>query len=229
VASIGFLGGTFNPIHIGHVRLAIEALEQLGLDRVELLPSSIPPHRSDPDMLPFGIRYELVRLAVQGAENIAANPIESARPGPSFTVDTLAELQKLMPDDELWFIMGAGEFTALGAWRKGLQIPAMANLAVADRGGTIAGAEAFLKHQWPGAEQVGLHRWKNPAGKLIAMFSVPVIELCASDIRGKWRRGDSIHGLVDVRVEAEIKQRSAEIDAAWSHVPEDQPQGRSCI
>lgn len=215
MASVGILGGTFNPIHIGHVRLAIEARERLGLDRVELLPSSIPPHRSDPDMLPFEIRYELARLAVKNAPGLAANPLESARPGPSYTFDTLSELKKMLPGDELWFIMGAGEFTALGSWRKGLQIPAMVNLAVADRGGSIAEAEEFLKRQWPGAEQVGLHRWKNPAGRLVAMFSVPVIELCASDIREKWRKGASIHGLVDARVEEELRSRRAEVDEFW--------------
>jgi nicotinate-nucleotide adenylyltransferase len=215
MSNIAFFGGTFNPVHIGHVRLAAEARERFGFERVELLPAAVPPHRSDPDMLDFETRFELVRLAVRDADGLAANPIESARSGPSYTFDTLAELKKAMPGDELWFIMGAGEFTALESWRKGLQIPALANLAVADRGAGIGQAEDFLRRRWPEAEQVGLHRWRNPAGMLTAFFHVPVLEISGTEIRGRWRKGLTLRGLVDRRVEEELQARRDEVDAAW--------------
>lgn len=213
---IGFFGGTFNPIHIGHVRLAVEAREQLGFDRVELMPAAVPPHRSDPDMLPFDIRFELVRLAADGDDRLSANPIESEREGPSYTFDTLNELNRRMPDDEVWFIMGAGEFTALGSWHKGLEIPSMVNLAVADRGGSLLEAETFLKNKWPEFEQADRHLWKNAQGKRVAFFSVPKLEISGTDIRDKWRNGLSIRGLVDARVEEELNARRGEVDAAWN-------------
>jgi nicotinate-nucleotide adenylyltransferase len=213
---IGFFGGTFNPIHTGHLRLAVEARERLGFDRVDLVPAAVPPHRSDPDMLPFDIRFELVRLALAGDENFVANPLEARRSGPSYTFDTLSELNRTMPEDEIWFIMGAGEFTALKSWHKGMEIPGLANLAVADRGGSLEEAEDFLKRQWPGASNPAECRWRLPEGREIALFAIPALEISGTEIRDKWRQGLSVRGLVDSRVETEMLARKDEIDAAWS-------------
>lgn len=213
---IGFFGGTFNPIHNGHVRLALEAKERFGFDHVELIPAAVPPHRRDPDMLPFALRFELTRIAVAGEEALIVNSIESQRSGPSYTFDTLTELNRAKPSRELWFIMGAGEFMALDTWHEGGRIPELANLAVADRGGSLARAASFLKDRWPGTEEIGVNHFRHPQGREIALFSIPRLEISGSEIRDKWRRGLSIRGLVDARVEAALFEWKHKVDSAWS-------------
>ena len=133
MARIGLLGGTFNPPHLGHLVCAQEAHSQFGLDRVLLVPVHSPPHKqieSDPGV---AHRVELCRRAVAGDERLAVSTIESERPGPSYTVDTLRRLNERSPEDELTFILGGDQAYELLAWREPESLLALAELGVAER------------------------------------------------------------------------------------------------
>src|SRR5512142_198557 len=130
---LGILGGTFNPVHVGHMRLALEMAEALSLDRVEFIPAARPPHKPDEGMLPFDLRAQLLSLSIDGASGLAVNLMEAERPGPSYTWDTLVELSRQRPDTDLYFIMGASDLLNLHLWRRGPELGQLANLAVSNR------------------------------------------------------------------------------------------------
>ncbi len=127
---IGILGGTYNPPHTGHLHAAVAAREELNLDRVILLPSSIPPHKTMPKSTPSAEeRLAMTRLAAAeiGAE---VSDLEIRRGGTSYTADTLAEFSHMYPNDTLWFIMGTDMFLTVQNWVRPAEIFALARIAV---------------------------------------------------------------------------------------------------
>lgn len=127
---IGILGGTYNPPHTGHLHAAQAAKEELGLDRLILLPSFVPPHKEMPQNTPdAAARLEMTRLAADeiGAE---VSDLEIIRGGTSYTADTLAEFRKTYPDDTLWFIVGTDMFLTLQNWVRPQEIFSYARIAV---------------------------------------------------------------------------------------------------
>lgn len=113
---IGIYGGTFNPVHAGHLRVAREALRVLKLDKVLLVPNARSPLRLEEEMLPGPERLALVRLAVADDPSLEACDVEVARGGPSFTVETLRTLRERYPDAALFFLMGADSLLTLERW-----------------------------------------------------------------------------------------------------------------
>jgi nicotinate-nucleotide adenylyltransferase len=132
---LGILGGMFNPPHTGHIELARAAVRELGLDRVLLMPASIPPHK--PAVWDPGAehRAQMCRLASAGEPRIEVCTLELQRPGPSYTVDTLRSIHNSHPDAELTLILGADMAVTLGSWRKPGEIVGLARIAVAQREG----------------------------------------------------------------------------------------------
>lgn len=134
---IGILGGTFNPPHLGHLICAQEAYVQLHLDRVILVPAGRPPHKPSLEGEPGPEhRLELCRHAVAGDPRFEVSDIEVRREGPSYTVDTLYALSSLMPDSELFLIVGGDVAAGLPAWHQPERVLSLATLAVAKRRGT---------------------------------------------------------------------------------------------
>jgi nicotinate-nucleotide adenylyltransferase len=132
---IGLLGGTFNPPHIGHLICAQEALLQLELERVDLVPVRQPPHKeleADPGV---EARVELCRRAVAGDPRLGVSRVDADRPGPSYTVDTLRELHERAPEDLLIFIVGGDMAHSLPTWHDPEGVLALAELGVAEREG----------------------------------------------------------------------------------------------
>ena len=115
---IGILGGTFNPIHIGHLIIAQDAMVQLGLDRVKFIPTATPPHKRYEGNATAAQRLAMVRLAVRGNPQFEVDDIEIRRGGASYTVDTLAELRRRNPRAALYFIIGADSLRELHRWRE---------------------------------------------------------------------------------------------------------------
>ncbi len=135
MARVGLLGGTFNPPHIGHLVCADQALAQLGLDRVLLVPVHEPPHKgveSDPGV---EHRVELCRLAVGDDERLGVSLVDAEVSGPSYTVDTLRRLNERSPGDQLTFIVGGDMALSLPTWREPRAILELAELGVAEREG----------------------------------------------------------------------------------------------
>jgi len=194
VTRVGILGGTFNPPHIGHLVMAQEAREQLGLDRVVLMPVAVPPHKEADGDPGAGVRLELARLAAEGEEGVEVSTAEIDRGGASFTVDTLGELHERYPEQELTFIVGADMAHSLPAWREPQRILELARLAVAEREG-IARDDI--------AERLApLHD-----GSRVTFFDMPRIDVSSSDIRRRVAEGRSVRHLVPDAVAQAIADR----------------------
>ena len=191
---VGILGGTFNPPHIGHLVMAQEAREQLGLDRVVLMPVAVPPHKEADGDPGADVRLELARLAAAGEEGVEVSTAEVDRGGASFTVDTLGELHERYPEQELTFIVGADMAHSLPAWREPERILELARLAVAEREG-IARDDI--------AERLApLHD-----GSRVTFFDMPRIDVSSSDIRRRVAEGRSVRHLVPDAVAQAIAGR----------------------
>lgn len=129
---IGVLGGTFDPIHYGHLRLALEVREALGLSEVRLIPNHAPPHRDAPRM-DGARRAAWIRTAIAQASGLALDTCELERDGPSYTVDTLRALRERLPDTPLCLILGMDAFAGLLQWREPEQIVQLAHLVLVPR------------------------------------------------------------------------------------------------
>jgi nicotinate-nucleotide adenylyltransferase len=134
-APTGILGGTFNPVHYGHLRSALELREALGLAEVRLMPAAQPPHREAPDCC-ASLRADLVSLAVAGEPGLSCDRRELQREGPSYTVDSLQELRaELGPDASVCLIVGADALAALDSWHRWRELTDLAHIVVLARPG----------------------------------------------------------------------------------------------
>jgi nicotinate-nucleotide adenylyltransferase len=132
VDAIGILGGTFDPVHNGHLRAALEFRDLAGLSEVRLIPVGTPPHRDHP-RVEGAVRARMLRAAIEGLDGLRVDERELTRFGPSYTVDTLAELRKELPDKSLCLIIGMDQFAALDQWHEWRRIFDLAHVCVADR------------------------------------------------------------------------------------------------
>ncbi|OQY19694.1 MAG: nicotinate-nicotinamide nucleotide adenylyltransferase [Desulfobacteraceae bacterium 4572_35.1] len=132
----GIIGGTFNPIHNGHLKIAGELLEQCQLDRVIFIPAAEPPHKADDDIAPFTQRLAMTELAMTAYPKFTVSNIEAQRHGKSYSVDTLRQLHQHYPDDQFFFLIGMDSFTAISTWHNYQQLFKLCNLIVARRPGT---------------------------------------------------------------------------------------------
>jgi nicotinate-nucleotide adenylyltransferase len=216
MARIGILGGSFNPVHAGHMRMAVEAREAAGLDRVLLMPAGEPPHKPAEGMLPFAHRLRLVELSVRGVNGLSASGMEGTRGGPSYTYDTLALYREKNPGDELTFIMGSESFMALPKWNRGLEIPNLCSLAVVLRQGVRREeAAAFALQAWPGTEQLAPGRFRFPSGTLLTTVEMPPLDICSTDIRQRWRERRCLAMLVPQAAEEILERGGSAYDQAW--------------
>lgn len=212
---IGILGGSFNPIHTGHVRMAIETLEQLSLDRVELVPAKQPPHKTGSEILPFELRLELVNRAIEGISGLGSNPLEGDRSGPSFTCDTLNCYRVEQPESEICFIMGASTFLELPKWRRGLEIPDLASLAVVNRWDAAEEVSGFIADHWPAAVQEETGLWRFPEGHTIQLVDIPRLDIKGGHIRRRWLGRRNLSLLIPSGVEALLEEKADEIEKYW--------------
>jgi nicotinate-nucleotide adenylyltransferase len=134
VASTAVVGRSFNPIHYGHLLLADDVADLLGLDRVLFVPAARPPHKPNADLAPAQDRYAMVELAIAGHPRFAVSDLEFRRPGPSYTVDTLEALA--IPRKDLFLIIGSETFLDLLTWRAPRRVAELAQLAVVPRLGS---------------------------------------------------------------------------------------------
>ena len=132
---IGILGGTFNPIHIGHLILAEEVKDKLKLDKVIFILTNIPPHKQNSEIIDAKTRLKMVKLAIKGNRDFLVSDMEIKRGGVSYTIQTLQELKKIYPQDQLYFITGSDLLRYLDDWKDLSQILEMVNFVVATRPG----------------------------------------------------------------------------------------------
>jgi nicotinate-nucleotide adenylyltransferase len=188
---IGVFGGTFDPPHIGHVRVAVEVTDQLGLDRLLWIPAGRPPHKTSSDVTDPRIRLEMVRLTASTDPRFEVSSIELDRPGPSYTVDTLRTLRKLHPTAEIFLILGADEVRDLPTtWRQPESVLGLARLAIMDREGESAldAAPAL-----PGMERA-VH------------VPVPRVDVSSTAVREAVRSGEEYQALLPPGVAAVVRR-----------------------
>ena len=191
---MGVLGGTFDPVHNGHLHIADALRTALNLDSVLWVPAGRPPHKSDQIVSSDRDRLAMLDLALADSVTNEISTIDIDRSGPSYTADTLEILAEHFPSARLFFLMGEDSLRDLPTWRDPQRILRVAELAVAGRPGVEADLES-LELQVPGVRK--------------RVFVVPTEEIAisSSEIRRRVRENQSIHGLVPATVEAYIHDR----------------------
>ncbi len=193
--NLGVLGGTFNPIHLAHLRLAEEMRESLALERVLLVPAGDPPlkHRG---IAPAAQRLEMVRRASATNPALETCDLEVRRAGPSYSVDTLAELRARMPSTALWFIVGADTLPDLEKWHDPERLFSLAHFAVATRPGHPQSLRELLPAALAHAFRDGPRGLVHTSGNEVRAIPFTPLAISASDIRRRVARGASIRYLV---------------------------------
>ncbi|HEY0973541.1 MAG TPA: nicotinate-nucleotide adenylyltransferase [Solimonas sp.] len=193
--AIGILGGAFSPFHNGHLRVALEAREKLGLSQVRLIPTAHAPHRPDSRISPQR-RLEWVRLAVRREKGLVADDCEIRRDGPSFTVDTLAALRETYPQAALVLLMGADAFAHLHTWNRWQQLFEYGHVAVVTRPGTRLRAPAETASFLEGRRATHADELHETAAGLWLTLELPQLDISSTRIRRLLRRQQSVRGLV---------------------------------
>ena len=196
---IGVMGGTFDPIHFGHLRLAEDMADALGLDRVLFIPAGQPPHRGVPRTA-ASHRMEMVRRAIAGNPRFVADAREVERPQPSYTVDTLTALRAELGETQpLWLLLGADAFLGLPSWHDWRRLFELANIAVAARpGARLMQSDAImepLKSEISQRLVAGGGSASGPAGSVL-LRATPPLDISATAIRDLLARGESARYLL---------------------------------
>jgi nicotinate-nucleotide adenylyltransferase len=207
-ARIGLLGGTLDPIHVGHVDTALAARQALTLDRVIVLPSRVPPHRQYQPVASRYHRFAMTALAVNGIDGLAVSDIELCAPEPSYTVDTLTRFRESsgLPASQIFFITGADAFAEIETWHRYPEVLDLSHFVVVSRPGFPVEA---LRDRLPALapRMVSTHPGRT-AGGFPAIFLVDAAtsDVSSTDIRRRLRAGDALTGLVPAAVERHIVQ-----------------------
>jgi len=187
---LGVLGGTFDPIHNGHVAAAEAAQQTLGLDAISLIPSHIPPHRHDPVGATGEQRYEMTELAAADHPGWSASRIELDREGPSYTFDTLTAFGERSESKgtQIFFITGADAFAEIATWSRYPAVLDLANFVVVSRPGITLDS---LRARVPSA-----FRDRPSASTRVILVEAQTPDISATDIRRRVRAGHSLSGFV---------------------------------
>ncbi len=214
---IGILGGTFDPVHNGHLVLAAAARDNFALDRVVLLPAAQPPHKQGEPVSPFVHRAAMLELALADHPALTLSRMEQQRSGPSYSIDTLCQLrQELPPACALFFIIGSDAFVEITTWKNYHQLFRYADFLVAERPDLAPGRLAKLlgdlpdflppTPEIPPASAPDLRPWRHRQGGLIYPCPVNALPVSASNIRQRVRQNQPISDLVPSAVNAYIQR-----------------------
>ncbi|HEX9022636.1 MAG TPA: nicotinate-nucleotide adenylyltransferase [Geobacteraceae bacterium] len=207
---IGLMGGTFNPIHLAHLRIAEEAREMCALDRVVFIPAADPPHKPLAGEVPFSRRCQMVRLAIAGNTGFALSDIEGQRPGKSYSIDTITRFRAEHPGDGLFFIIGSDSFLEIGLWHRYAEIFRSCSLIVVERPGRpvtdpLAALPAAVRGEF--SYEAAARGLAHQSGERVHFLSGCLLDISSSTIRSLAAAGRSIAYLVPPSVEAYIKEQ----------------------
>jgi nicotinate-nucleotide adenylyltransferase len=195
---IGIFGGTFDPVHLAHLILAEQCREQGKLDQVLFVPAALPPHKQQQPLTSFAQRVEMLSLAISGNAAFRIDELEKDRPGPSYTVDTLTELHRARPNDELCFILGSDSLRELPLWYQPRRILELAELLVDARPDWPVPTETELRAMLQLDADFPL-RWQ--------VIDAPLIAVSSRDIRKRIAEGRSVRYMIPRAVEAYIADK----------------------
>jgi nicotinate-nucleotide adenylyltransferase len=179
---LGVFGGSFDPIHLGHLLVAEDVSRRLRLDRVLFVPTCRPPHKHGP-MTPYRHRLAMTRLAIAGEPGFEMCRIEELRPGPSYTVDTLSRLRVLYPGAALYLILGSDQYREMSAWHQPQLLARLARIVVMDR---------------PGAPRSALFQGHDP--RQVLFLAIIQVAISAAAIRARLAKGHSVRYMLPVKV-----------------------------
>jgi len=207
---IGIFGGTFNPIHNGHVKAVLEVQKTFFLDKVLMIPSYIPPHKGAPDVAPPSDRLQMVKLAVASYPQFVPSPIEIEAKGKSYSILTLAKLKQQFPDAAMFFILGVDAFLEIDTWREYKKVLEQCHFIVISRPGyDMNEAKKPLGGNYAGRMVQVLETTKLDKAMLypykIFLLSIDALDMASKDIRKKVKMGKSIADLVVEPVEEYIQ------------------------
>jgi len=193
---LGILGGTFDPIHIGHLRTAEEIGQELDLEKVYLVPSASPPHKTEEPIAPFDHRLTMTRLAIVGSSLLDALDLEGRRSGPSYSIETLKELHAIFkPDPDLFFILGIDAFLEINTWKEYERLFDYAHFVIISRPGYRKEMiEPFLMKS-------GLEN------KTLTIKETTLMDISSTNIRKMVQQGKSIRFLVPGAVRDYIAEK----------------------
>ena len=195
--AVGIMGGTFDPVHIGHLAAAEEARDALGLERILFVPAGIPPHKPQLAITDAADRVAMLELAISINDAFQLSRVELDRLGPSYTLDTVEQLaadtRRAGGEPDLTVILSAESFRGLPTWHQPERLLALARIAVVPRGGFPPPGSAWLKRHFPGCETQ------------VSFLDAPHLRLSATEIRDRVAAGRSIRYLVPDAVIAYIE------------------------
>jgi nicotinate-nucleotide adenylyltransferase len=193
---LGLFGGTFDPVHYGHLLLAERCREECGLEQVAFLPAGVPPHKQSQAISSGVARAEMLELAMSGQSCFRVDRRELSKITPSFTVETLRDFRRELPEAELVFLMGADSLADFAQWRDPHEILDLAELAVVGRlGSATADLEAYRK------------LWGERRVDRISQVQIPRIEFSSREIRARVAARKSIRFMTPRAVESYIEQQ----------------------
>lgn len=195
---IGILGGTFNPVHNGHLAIAREALRRFRLDRVIFIPVALPPHKSSADLAPAWSRLAMLRLALRGKRRYSLSGMEIARGGKSYTVRTVRELRRRFPRAEFHLIIGADNLKTIASWKRIGELVRRVGFIVVRRPGHPLRGMTGENAAWA-------RRILGPGGGNVLELAIPV---SSSGIRERARRGLSLRGMVPPPVARYLRKKA---------------------
>ncbi len=190
---LGLFGGTFDPVHLGHLIVAEQCREQCDLDAVWFIPAGSPPHKRDATITDGKMRANMLEFAVAGMPQFAVSQMELDQPGLTFTVDTLRKLHDEDPNRDLFFVIGADSLSELPTWRELDKIAELATIVVTNRG----------ERPLPSFDSLGL---ADAIASRLQTVTIPGIDLSSSSIRDRVAAGQSIRFMVPRAVEAYIAE-----------------------
>ncbi len=207
---LGILGGSFDPIHLGHLRSAEEVREAFALDRVTFVPANRPPHKPDRRMADGRQRLDMVELAVAGNPAFRASGLEIDRGGVSYSVDTLEEFAATCRDAELFFIVGIDAFGEMQTWKDAARLFDLASVVVTNR--PPRAAPVSIEHLPIAAREAFCYdpdtlSYRHRSGTRLYFHSIPALDISATALRERVRRGQSIRYLVPADVERYIRDQ----------------------
>lgn len=194
---IAILGGSFNPVHNGHLKMAEAAMESTHFSKVLFIPTGTPYHKEQKDLLPFSDRLKLLELALENCPDFAFSPIEGEREGNSYTFDTVRELLWQNPTESYSLLIGTDQFLTLRSWHKIKELGKLVDFYIANRNGEMS-FSTFQKEKEALEKELSLH---------CKLFPMPAIDLSSTEIRNLLKEGKSIHGMLPKSVEEYILKK----------------------
>jgi nicotinate-nucleotide adenylyltransferase len=207
---LGIFGGTFNPIHYGHLRAAEEARQRVGIDKIIFVPSGNPPLKSQ-DLIAASHRYAMAMLATASNANFVVSDIEISQAGKSYTVDTIERLIEMYPEDELFFILGVDAFLEIPNWWQPEKLISLVDFVIVTRHGIdlmdvmklpyIQNTEDITQNTAPLTNPSPSDSWLLTSGRKAIVLQMTPLGISSTQIRRLVREGDSIKYLLPEIVE----------------------------